>query len=96
MSHHDRRTVNESIAHGSEASLSEEQKLIKLIEYWIRHNEEHARSYREWADRARNMGHKEGGGLLENVAAGTVLQNETLKKVLTAVKREDVFFEHNP
>jgi len=31
-------------------------KLRILLPHWIEHNEEHAASFREWAERAREMG----------------------------------------
>lgn len=34
-------------------------KLRHLIEHWIEHNEEHGRTYSEWAERARAAGNKE-------------------------------------
>jgi len=30
----------------------QKQKLTALLEYWIKHNEEHGEEFKEWADRA--------------------------------------------
>ena len=42
--------------------------MIKLLEHWIRHNEDHAESYRDWAQKARANGMATVGGRLEEVA----------------------------
>jgi hypothetical protein len=38
--------------HGHPAELSLDDKLIKLLEHWIRHNQEHAKTYGDWAEKA--------------------------------------------
>jgi hypothetical protein len=34
---------------------SEKVKLMALLNYWISHNKEHSREFREWADKARGF-----------------------------------------
>jgi hypothetical protein len=36
----------------SQAELSFDEKLIKLLGHWIRHNQEHAKTYGDWAEKA--------------------------------------------
>jgi len=57
-------------------------KLRKMIEYWVGHNEEHARSYRLWATRARDAGCDEPSEILEEIASGVIEQNEKLFKII--------------
>jgi len=30
-------------------SLTFDEKLVKLLEHWIKHNDDHAENYRDWA-----------------------------------------------
>jgi hypothetical protein len=57
-------------------------KLRKMVQHWISHNEEHARSYRLWASRARKAGCEEPGEILEEIASEIVEQNERFKKIV--------------
>jgi hypothetical protein len=74
--------------HGNEeqqeagGKLSPQERLRKMVAYWMHHNEEHARSYRDWASQARAMGLAEAGLILERLADGAVLPNRDLEKVL--------------
>jgi rubrerythrin len=60
--------------------------MLKMVEHWIQHNEEHARSYHTWADRARKMGLEQVGLILEEVAGGTLAQNASFDKILGLLK----------
>jgi hypothetical protein len=61
------------------------EKLKKMTEYWISHNEEHARSYRLWAGRARGAGYGEPGDILEQIASEVVEMNERLRKLIQII-----------
>jgi len=37
-------------------SMEEKNKLKTLLSYWIEHNEEHSGEFREWAEKAKEMG----------------------------------------
>lgn len=60
-------------------------KLRKMVQHWISHNEEHARSYRLWASRAREAGWEEPGAILEEIASEIVEQNERFKKIVNII-----------
>ena len=64
MSHHHH--------HGDEikSELSFDEKMIKLLEHWIKHNEDHVRTYRDWAQ------------LLEDVAEMTLLINKKFESAM--------------
>ena len=40
-------------------SNDEKTKLKALLGYWIDHNEEHSQEFKEWAEKARQMGEAE-------------------------------------
>ena len=44
---------------GRRLNLEENEKIVNLIEYWIRHNEDHAKSYMEWASKAADAGNED-------------------------------------
>jgi len=69
--------------HDHEARPSDGEKLKTMVRHWINHNEDHARSYRDWAARARAAGREEAARILEEVAAATGTQNEQLQRILT-------------
>jgi hypothetical protein len=63
-------------------TIPEMEKLKKMAEHWIGHNEEHARSYRLWAERAKKAGRTEPGEILEGIARGMLEQNKQLERVI--------------
>jgi propanediol dehydratase small subunit len=52
----------------SHASLSFPEKLTKLLDHWIQHNDHHAGDYRKWAQDARDNGQPAVAELLESAA----------------------------
>ena len=77
MSHHHHH------GHETKSALSFDEKMIKLLEHWIKHNEDHARTYRDWAQKAKEKNKNEAAKLLEDAAEMTLLIN---KKFGSAVK----------
>ena len=53
------------------ATLSFEEKMIKLLDHWTKHNADHAASYRDWAARAGENGMAQVASLLADAAAMT-------------------------
>ncbi len=51
MSHHEHQH-HSSRNDNSPAELTFDEKLIRLLEHWIRHNQEHAQTYSDWAEKA--------------------------------------------
>jgi len=66
-------------------SLSGKEKLDKLFQYWIKHNEDHAKTYREWSKKADIEGLKDVVSCLEKASELTMsinkLFNEVMKKI---------------
>ena len=40
-------------------SKDERAKLRTLLNYWIEHNDEHSQEFREWAEKAKELGEAE-------------------------------------
>lgn len=70
-----------AVAENNQA-IPEMEKLKKMAEHWLGHNEEHARSYRLWATRAKEAGRIEPGEILEDIAREMLEQNRRLERVI--------------
>ncbi len=66
--------------------VSEIVKLRKMVEHWINHNQEHARSYRLWASRAREAGCEGPAEILEEIASEVTDQNERFLKIVDVIE----------
>lgn len=62
--------------------ITDRVKLVKIMDHWIHHNEEHARSYEEWARRAETLGEAEVASLLVDMARDTRRHGEGLQAAL--------------
>jgi hypothetical protein len=51
--------------------MDEMEKLKHLLEHWIEHNEEHVKTYRDWAGKALAAGKPELSEVLRDIAAET-------------------------
>jgi rubrerythrin len=89
MSDHDSHHHHSNHHHGHE-KISDQQKLVKMMEHWIHHNQDHAHSYYEWAKRAKDMGWEQVAGILEEVAEQAMMQNRSIEQALALMK------EHGP
>ena len=59
----------------------------KLILHWAKHNDDHAQSYRQWADKFRENGLASAAARLESAAVLTEKINNTLSEALLHVDR---------
>lgn len=60
-------------------SMAFSEKAMKLLDHWIKHNDDHALSYRQWAETFRQNGMESAATLLESAAALTGQINLALK-----------------
>ena len=77
MNHH-----HEEAQPHDHAALSDNEKFRKLIDHWIKHNEEHAETYREWSDKAKGAGFEDVVDFLNEASLLTMSINELFKKAL--------------
>ena len=70
----------------AQSTLSFEEQMIKLLEHWIKHNEEHAASFRNWAEKAHKNGLEKINPLLKDAAKMTVLISEKFEDALAVTK----------
>ena len=43
------------------------EKLRKLLPHWMKHNDEHAKTYKDWAEKMSSLGKKELSDALEAI-----------------------------
>ncbi|MFP3999780.1 MAG: hypothetical protein ACLFUN_08045 [Desulfobacterales bacterium] len=56
------------------------EKLEKMVSHWLKHNADHAETYRRWAQRARDAGLEDVARILESVAEESQAINKDLEK----------------
>ena len=83
--HHDHH--HEHHAGDRETSLSFDQKLVKRLQHWISHNDDHAGTYREWARRTADSGMPSVSNLLEEAAQITMEISRKLDEAIRSVPK---------
>lgn len=66
--------------HGSDTEMPVAEKLKKMVSHWLRHNADHAATYRQWAERARRAGMNDVAEILESVAEDSQAINGDLER----------------
>jgi len=77
--HHDHETTSD---------LSFEEKLIIRLEHWVTHNDDHAETYNDWAQMAKENDLEEAGVLIDDVATMTLVITEKFEETLAILKKE--------
>ncbi len=72
--------------HESHGEMPFEQKLLKMLEHWVKHNADHAVTYRNWAEKAKAKGMSEVADLLDEAAHRSVQVNEIFEQALAKVR----------
>jgi hypothetical protein len=78
--HHDHQHGHDHHHGHGDAPLSFSEKLVKLLDHWIQHNDHHAEDYRKWAKDARENGQVEVADLLVSAAELTGSISERLRE----------------
>jgi hypothetical protein len=71
--------------HDVTSDLTFEEKLIKLLEHWLKHNHDHAHTYREWAERAKANDLTQVAVLIDEIGEITRVIDEKIKEALKTV-----------
>ena len=71
--------------HDSPGELTFDQKFEKMLAHWIKHNEDHASNYRNWAEKAKANGIDKAGILLEEAADMSLAINEKFEAALAII-----------
>ncbi|PIV65966.1 MAG: nickel ABC transporter ATP-binding protein [Nitrospirae bacterium CG01_land_8_20_14_3_00_44_22] len=78
------RGINEEVVF----KMTEPDKLKKLLEHWAEHNEEHAKTYLEWAEKASASGDKELSSVLKEIAENTKKMDGLFEKAKKALGKD--------
>ena len=68
--------------------MTELDKLKKLLEHWSEHNEEHAKTYLEWAEKASASGDNELSSILKEIAENTKKMDGLFEKAKKAIGKD--------
>ena len=71
--------------HDSHEEMPFDDKLVKLLSHWIKHNEDHALNYRNWAEKAKINGKGQVAELLEEAAEMSLTINEKFETALAGL-----------
>lgn len=69
--HHEDHHHHHSNDKPSSRTLTTEEKLATLLDHWVQHNHDHAKTYRDWGSRAQAEKLDEVAHLLEEAARMT-------------------------
>jgi hypothetical protein len=72
--------------HDQEGTLSLQEKLIKRIEHWLKHNTDHAETYQEWSENLAREDFHEAAEMLGRAAAESLRINEYFERALKSIR----------
>jgi hypothetical protein len=84
--HHDYEHTGHTHAEEKGATPDDLAKLRILLPHWIEHNDEHATSFREWAERARDLGQEETARRIEEAVEQMATCNQAFTAALEALE----------
>jgi len=73
--------------HEAKAEPDDITKLRVLLPHWIDHNEEHAASFRRWADKARALGREETAQQIEKAVEQMAACSQALAAALKELEK---------
>jgi hypothetical protein len=74
--------------HDSHDEIPFDEKLERIIRHWIKHNEDHALNYRNWAEKAKANDQHQAAVLLEEAADTSLSVNQKLEAALAILDRK--------
>jgi len=74
--------------HDSHDEMPFDEKLIKLLSHWIKHNEDHVLNYRNWAEKAKANDRGAAAELLEEAAEMSLTINQKFEAALAMLDRD--------
>ena len=81
-------THHHSHDHEIQSTLTFDEKMIKLLEHWIKHNDDHAETYRDWAQKAKAKNMRKASSLLEDAAEMTLMINKKFEEAAALIVKE--------
>ncbi len=66
--HHDHHHHDHGERQEPKSTMSDKEKLVKLLDHWVAHNNDHADNYAQWSGKAEEMGLEQVARLLKDAA----------------------------
>lgn len=66
--------------------MDELKKLKHLLYHWREHNDEHAETYRQWAEKAASLGNNELSNILGQLYHQTKKMNELFEEAIKKIQ----------
>lgn len=63
------------------------EKMVKLLDHWVQHNDDHASSYQGWADQARQQHLDAVADIIEEAAEMNRVMNEKFARAKMLLKK---------
>jgi len=76
--HHDNETGGE---------LTFDEKMLKLLEHWIKHNHDHAATYQQWSQKAKQNGLEQVARILSEAVETTDSLSRRFEQAAADLKR---------
>ena len=70
----------------STTEMTFEEKIVKLLEHWVKHNDDHANTYRGWADQAKENHLDAGAAIIEEAAQMNLAVNEKFEQAKALIQ----------
>ena len=71
--------------HDVQSNLSFDEKMIKLFEHWIKHNDDHAGTYKDWSKKAKDNNLEQVSSIIQEAAEMTVQINDKFREALKSL-----------
>ncbi|MDM8524934.1 hypothetical protein QUF80_16310 [Desulfococcaceae bacterium HSG8] len=72
--------------HETPSAMSFDEKLAKLLEHWIKHNDDHAENYKDWAKKAKDNDMTDVAAVLEEAARITLSVTKQFEKAANLMR----------
>ncbi len=87
--HHDHDHEHHHHHHtNAESEMTVLEKAIKMIEHWIRHNDDHSNTYRQWADKIKKENLADAAALIEEIAELHESMNTKFKQAADLIRKK--------
>ena len=83
MTHHHHHDHDHS---EERTGLSFEEKISKILDHWVKHNDDHTATYRDWAGKAKDGEMPQVAGLIEEAAEMTLKISEKFEEAARLIK----------
>ncbi len=89
MTHHHHHDHDHHHSHDDGSEMPFEEKLTKILDHWIKHNQDHADTYEDWAARAREAHLDDVAELLKDAANLNFTMNEKFEAARKLISKKE-------